>query len=360
MALRDLQAKCEEKRRQETQALQAAYRRQVEEMQEVEASLWAVRSRLDAASLELEEEQGHNLRLGEVIASEAATCGYEGPSHARKATTIATARDRSPRASKPGIPGPSNDAWAEAMERWEQELGGLRRWKDEAAGAVQRMADGLRALRQRPGFVVPKAVMTGQGLETHPFSLGVFNIDINAALPPSEPLATSWWESKEGNLVSDDWLELLAKDAEDFEGDFAARVGFDSGRTLMTMTADADAAENANVAIINNGSWLVTIVVRVRFHPPLHHCCGHDTTIFEFTCIHITISINTIIIPIAALFKLIVVSVNASRKSAVAAPKTLHTCILVRGSEKVIATPQQTQTVKLWQLAAWLRKDSML
>ena len=105
---------------------------------------------------------------------------------------------------------------------------------------------------------------------------------------------------------------------------------------------------------------LVTIVVRVRFHPPLHHCCGHDTTIFEFTCIHITISINTIIIPIAALFKLIVVSVNASRKSAVAAPKTLHTCILVRGSEKVIATPQQTQTVKLWQLAAWLRKDSML
>eukprot|EP00439_Symbiodinium_sp_Y106_P029585 s1436_g3.t1 len=96
-ALRDLQAKCEEKRqilsylgnthqarggfrvfklqnsRQETQALQAAYRRQVEEMQEVEASLWAVRSRLDAASLELEEEQGHNLRLGEVIASEASS-----------------------------------------------------------------------------------------------------------------------------------------------------------------------------------------------------------------------------------------------------------------------------------------------
>jgi len=203
-ALRDLQAKCEEKRRQETQALQAAYRRQVEEMQEVEASLWAVRSRLDAASLELEEEQGHNLRLGEVIASEAAACGYEGPSHARKAITIATARDRSPRASKPGIPGPSNDAWAGAKERWEQELAGLRRWKDEAAGAVQRMADGLRALRQR----YDEQFRVGADLQASLDRLGQRQRQAfgdTAALPPSEPLTTSWWESKEGNLVSDDW-----------------------------------------------------------------------------------------------------------------------------------------------------------
>lgn len=186
------------------QALQAAYRRQVEEMQEVEASLWAVRSRLDAASLELEEEQGHNLRLGEVIASEGAACGYEGPSHAWKATTIATAGDRSPRASKPVSPGPSNDAWAEAMERWEQELGGLRRWKDEAAGAVQRMADGLRALRQR----YDEQFRVGADLQAALDRLGQRQRQAfgdTAALPPSEPLATSWWESKEGNLVSDDW-----------------------------------------------------------------------------------------------------------------------------------------------------------
>eukprot|EP00439_Symbiodinium_sp_Y106_P011892 s1129_g1.t2 len=125
-------------------------------------------------------------------------------SHARKATTIATARDRSPRASKPGIPGPSNDAWAEAKERWEQELAGLRRWKDEAAGAVQRMADGLRALRQR----YDEQFRVGADLQASLDRLGQRQRQAfgdTAALPPSEPLTTSWWESKEGNLVSDDW-----------------------------------------------------------------------------------------------------------------------------------------------------------
>ena len=38
------------------------------------------------------------------------------------------------------------------------------------------------------------------------------------------------------------------------------------GRTLMTMTADADAAENANVAIINNGSWCLSRSVCVQRH----------------------------------------------------------------------------------------------
>ncbi|CAJ1443575.1 unnamed protein product, partial [Effrenium voratum] len=134
------QAALVEQRRRDSEALQAEQRRQVEEIQEAETTLWALRSRLDDASTQLEGEQERNARLRqEVMATEAAAdmsnrLGWTEP------TTPQSARAEA---------GAVNHGWAKTKSRLDVELGQLRRWKEEAARAVERMAAGLRDVRQR-------------------------------------------------------------------------------------------------------------------------------------------------------------------------------------------------------------------
>lgn len=147
-------------RQRESEAFAAEQRRSVEELQEAEASLWALRSRLEDTSSELQAEQEQNLRLRqEVLALQAAkehilkrletplpfaaeAAFLRAVHQANGASYNARAKDTSPGRSMP--------AWAKAhQQRLEQELDQLRKWKFEAAGAVQRMALGLRNLRDQ-------------------------------------------------------------------------------------------------------------------------------------------------------------------------------------------------------------------
>lgn len=150
----DTEAAVTVQRQRESEALAAEQRRSVEELQEAEASLWALRSRLEDASSELQAEQEQNLRLRqEVLALQAAKEHILKRSiapwdHAEvKGTGAVEGHDARVKDTSPGR---SMPAWAKThQQRLEKELEQLRKWKFEAAGAVQRMALGLRSLRDQ-------------------------------------------------------------------------------------------------------------------------------------------------------------------------------------------------------------------
>lgn len=143
----DTEAAVTVQRQRESEALAAEQRRSVEELQEAEASLWALRSRLEDASSELQAEQEQNLRLRqEVLALQAAK------EHILKRSIAPWdhAEVKGTGAVEDTSPGRSMPAWAKThQQRLEKELEQLRKWKFEAAGAVQRMALGLRSLRDQ-------------------------------------------------------------------------------------------------------------------------------------------------------------------------------------------------------------------
>lgn len=162
----DTEAAVTVQRQRESEALAAEQRRSVEELQEAEASLWALRSRLEDASSELQAEQEQNLRLRqEVLALQAAKEHILKRSiapwdHAEvKGTGAVEGHDARVKDTSPGR---SMPAWAKThQQRLEKELEQLRKWKfgsfadglsqaqEHAAGAVQRMALGLRSLRDQ-------------------------------------------------------------------------------------------------------------------------------------------------------------------------------------------------------------------
>lgn len=150
----DTEAAVTVQRQRESEALAAEQRRSVEELQEAEASLWALRSRLEDASSELQAEQEQNLRLRqEVLALQAAKEHILKRSiapwdHAEvKGTGAVEGHDARVKDTSPGR---SMPAWAKThQQRLEKELEQLRKWKFEATGAVQRMALGLRSLRDQ-------------------------------------------------------------------------------------------------------------------------------------------------------------------------------------------------------------------
>lgn len=155
----DTEAAVTVQRQRESEALAAEQRRSVEELQEAEASLWALRSRLEDASSELQAEQEQNLRLRqEVLALQAAK------EHILKRSIAPWdhAEVKGTGAVEDTSPGRSMPAWAKThQQRLEKELEQLRKWKfgsfadglsqaqEHAAGAVQRMALGLRSLRDQ-------------------------------------------------------------------------------------------------------------------------------------------------------------------------------------------------------------------
>lgn len=148
----DTEAAVAVQRQRESEALAAEQRRSVEELQEAEASLWALRSRLEDASSELQAEQEQNLRLRqEVLALQAAKEHILKRSAPWDHTEVKGASGAGYDARvKDTSPGRSMPAWAKThQQRLEQELEQLRKWKFEAAGAVQRMALGLRSLRDQ-------------------------------------------------------------------------------------------------------------------------------------------------------------------------------------------------------------------
>jgi len=191
--LSDVQAAMALQRQRDSEALAAEQRRQVEELQEAEATLWALRSRLEDASIELQGEQEQNLELRqEVMALQAARehifkrwATPNMDSMATKANGDEAGATQRPIRGPRGLP-----AWAKShQQRLELELEELRKWKVEAAGAVQRMALGLRDLRDR----YDQEVKIGQDLQETWHRVGeraenVFGTHISTAVDRAEGL----------------------------------------------------------------------------------------------------------------------------------------------------------------------------